>query len=103
MAFSDQLKTLVDQGLSASKEMLGKAGAKAQELGEIGMKKIELSQLQSKLTRLAGSLGAVAYKTFVEQNELVLSVNDINVKPLLDEIAQTRQFIEQKELELKNR
>jgi hypothetical protein len=103
MAFSERLKELLDQGLQASKELAGKAGAKAQELGEIGVLKLEISQLEGRLQKLAGKLGAVAYRTFVEEQSASLGADESEVKALLTEITGIREIIGKKEAELKTK
>jgi uncharacterized protein YukE len=100
MQFSERLKDLMDQGLQASKEIAGKAGAKAQELGEIGVLKLEIAQLQSKLQKLIGRLGAEAYKVFVEQGETNLGAGELAVAGILREIADIKATLERKEAEL---
>jgi hypothetical protein len=102
MAFSETLKLLLDQGIAASKDLAGKAGAKAQELGEKGVLKLEIAQLQSKLRQATGKLGVEAYKAFVEYGEPILKAEDESVKGILTEIADTKALIEKKENDYKN-
>jgi hypothetical protein len=100
MELSAYLKNLLDTGVAASKELAGKAGAKAQELGEIGVLKFELSQLQSKLRNCVTKLGTEAYKALVENSEPALHANDVGVRPILDEIDGLKVQIEKKENDL---
>jgi len=103
MAFSDRLKEFIDQSVQASKDVASKAGAKAQELGEKGVLKLEISQLEGRLTKQVSRLGTEAYKVFVEQGAATLSADDGVVKAILDEIDRIRADIERKEAEYKTK
>ena len=103
MAFSDRMRELLDQGVTVSKELAAKAGAKAQDLGERGILMLEIRQLESQAQKLIGRLGAEAYQTFMERGEETLSKESTPVKALLSEIALARDSIEKKETELKER
>ena len=103
MTFSDRMKKLLDQGVSASKDLAVKAGAKAQDLGERGIIMIEIKQLESQAQKLIGRLGAEAYQTFIERDEETLSRADAPINKILSDIAKARASIEQKEAELKLR
>ena len=103
MTFSERMKEMLDQGVTASKEFAVKAGAKAQDLGERGVLMLEIRQLEGQAQKLIGRLGAEAYQTFTEKGRKTLSVDSAPVKSLLAEIATIRASIEQKEAELKMR
>ena len=103
MNFSDRMRELLDQGVSKSKDLAAKAGAKAQDYGERGVLMVEIKQLESQAQKLIGRLGTEAYQTFTERGEETLSRESSPVKMLLSEIAAARESIEQKEAELKIR
>ena len=103
MNFSDRMKELLDQGVSKSKDLAAKAGAKAQDYGERGVLMVEIKQLESQAQKLIGRLGTEAYQTFTERGEETLSRESTPIKTLLSEIAAARESIEQKEAELKIR
>jgi len=103
MTFSERMKELLDQGVTASKGFAVKAGAKAQDLGERGVLMLEIRQLESQAQKLIGRLGAEAYQTFTERGEETLSADNAAVKSILSEIATVRESIEKKEAELKDR
>ena len=103
MTFSDRMKKLLDQGVTASKELAAKAGTKAQDLGERGIIMIEIRQLESQAQKLMGRLGAEAYQIFTERDEETISRNDAPINNILSDIAKARASIEQKEAELKLR
>ncbi|MCL2129481.1 MAG: hypothetical protein FWH35_03905 [Treponema sp.] len=103
MDFTERMKELLDQGVSASKEFAVKAGAKAQDLGERGVLMFEIKQLEGQAQKLIGRLGTEVYQTFTERGEETLSRESTPIKAILSEIAAAKQSIEQKEAELKER
>ncbi|GHT58268.1 hypothetical protein FACS1894109_12220 [Spirochaetia bacterium] len=125
MAFSDRMKELLDQGVSiskdlaakagakaqdwgekgyqASKEFAAKAGAKAQDLGERGVLTLEIKQLESQVKKLTGRLGAEAYHAFVEEDHKTISIDTPAVKAILAELASVKEAIENREAELQSR
>src|SRR5215469_2164741 len=103
MAFVDRMKELLDQGVTVSKDLAAKAGAKAQDLGERGVLMLEIRQLESQAQKLIGRLGTEAYQTFTDRGETALSSESATVKSILSEIAAARESIERKEAELQMR
>ena len=103
MAFVERMRELLDQGVAASKEIAGKASAKAQDLGGRGVMMLEIRQLEGQAQKLIGRLGTEAYQTFTERGEQTLSAESAPVKALLSEIAAARDSIEKKESELQSR
>jgi hypothetical protein len=125
MAFSDQLKEMLDQGAQVSKEFLTKAGEKAQDwgeksyaaskklaakagekaqnLGEQGVLLLEIKQLEGQARKLVGRLGAEAYHTFVEKGAKSVTVDTPAVKTILAELAGVRDLLEKKEAELQGK
>ncbi|MDR0553662.1 MAG: hypothetical protein LBG76_02535 [Treponema sp.] len=101
MAFTDRMKDLFDQGLTASKGLASKAGAKAQELGEMGVLKFEVMQLEGQAQKLIGRLGNEVYNAFADQGAESISAESPEIKRLLEEIAGVRSAIEKREAELR--
>ncbi|MDR1239401.1 MAG: hypothetical protein LBK27_04740 [Treponema sp.] len=125
MAFSDRLKELLDQGAQVSKELLSragekaqdwgekgyaaskklvnKAGARAQNLGEQGVLLLEIKQLEGQARKLVGRLGAEAYHAFAEKEAKSITVDTPAVKTILAELAGVRDLLEKKEAELRDK
>jgi hypothetical protein len=97
------MKDLLEQGVAASKELALKAGAKAQELGEIGILMLDIKQLENQAQKLMGRLGNETYKAFAEKNQKTLKKDAPEVDAILADIARVRESIEQKETELRNK
>jgi hypothetical protein len=100
MTFSERMKTVFEQGLEASKDIAAKAGAKAQDLGEKGVLKVEILQLEAQAKKWVERLGAEACKAFIEQGQDSLSANDPVIKGIIGEINAVRDAIERKEAAL---
>jgi hypothetical protein len=103
MTFSERMKELLDQGLTASKELALKAGAKAQDLGERGMLMLEIKQLEGQAQKLLGRLGNETYRAFSEKDQETLRRDTPEVQTILAEITKTREAIEEKETDLHSR
>lgn len=102
MTFGEKMKELMGQGLTASRELMSKAGAKAQDLGEKGVLRLEILQLESQAQKAIAHLGAEVYTAFTEQNAESIDAKLPAVRELLAEIAEIRTSIEKRERELKN-
>lgn len=105
MDFWDRMKTTIDKGLEGSRDILGRARDKAQDLGERGVLRIEITQLENRAEKLIGKLGAVAYEALVEKGEDQLRASDAALMTVIDEINDVRARIREKEglLELARR
>jgi hypothetical protein len=101
MTFGDKMRELVEQSVNVSKDFVSKAGAKAQDLGEKGVLKFEIMQLEGQAQKLIARLGTEAYSAFTDKAEVSISRDDPVVKGLLAEIASVRDSIEKREAELK--
>ena len=118
MTFSERMKELLDQGAQASKDLLSKAGEKAQDLGEksrilvnkagekaqdFGEKsvlRIEIKQLESQAQKQMKLLGMEVYMALVEREEKTLDADTPELRPILAEIAAIKENIENKEAQL---
>jgi hypothetical protein len=101
MTFGDKMRELVEQSVSVSKEFVSKAGAKAQDLGEKGVLKLEVMQLEGQAQKLIAKLGTEVYASFVDQASEIVSREDPVIKGLLADILAIRDSIELREAELK--
>jgi hypothetical protein len=100
MTFSERMKSVFEQGVEASKDIATKAGAKAQDLGEKGVLKFEILQLEGQAKKWVERLGAEVCRLFVEEGKESVSSNDPVVKGMLGEIVAARDAIERKEAAL---
>jgi hypothetical protein len=103
MTFSERMKELLDQGVTASREFAVKAGAKAQDLGERGILMLEIKQLEGQAQKLLNRLGNEAYRAFIERDQAGIERDAPEFRAILSEIAAIRETIEKKDAELKSR
>jgi hypothetical protein len=105
MDFWDRVKTTIDKGLEGSRDLLGKARDKAQDLGERGVLRVEIIQLENQAEKLVSKLGAVAYEALVVEKEDHVSSDSVGVPELIGEINEVHARIKEKEalLELAKR
>ena len=87
MTFGDKMRELVEQSVNISKDFVSKAGAKAQDLGEKGVLKFEILQLEGQAQKLIARLGTEAYTSFTDKAEETISREDPVLKGLLAEIG----------------
>ena len=99
MTFAERMKDMIDKGVAASRDFAKKAGEKARELGEKGMIKIEIAQLESHAEKLVAKLGAEVYASMVDRNVETVSRDTAAISSILKEIEGLRESIEKKEKE----
>jgi hypothetical protein len=98
MGIWERMEQLIGQGLQTSREVLDRAKGKAQELGEIGLLRYELSQLEKQAQRLFGRLGMEVFERLSVKGQATVSREA--VKTLVGELEEVRKKIQQKEGDL---
>ncbi len=99
MTFAEKMKDVINKGLAASKDLAGKAGEKAKELGTKGMLKLEILQLRSRVEKLTAKLGIEVYAAFTEKKEAFVNKDSPAIAKILADIEELRAAIEKKERE----
>lgn len=102
MTFGEKMKEFFEKGLETSRDIMAKAGAKAQDLGEKGVLKLEIAQLQNQAQKLLARLGTEVYTAFSEKNAETVSVSDSEIAALVAQITEVKKSIEKREKELKS-
>jgi len=67
MEFWDKMKKAVQEGLESSKDVLEKAKDKTKELGEKGVTKFEIMQLEKQAERRFCQIGTHVYDILVKK------------------------------------
>jgi hypothetical protein len=98
MGIWDRMEQLIGQGLHTSREVLARAKDKAQELGEVGLLRYELSQLEKQSQKLFGRLGMAVFDRLAVRGQATVSREA--VKELVAELEEVRKKIQQKEGDL---
>ncbi len=101
MSFLDRVQETIDQGLKSSRELFGKARDKAKDLGEIGVLRFEIKQLEAQAEKLIAKLGSKTYETLVVEEQKTVSAGTQGIKEILNAIAEVKQEIELKERQIK--
>jgi len=102
MTFSDKMRQLVEHGVAASKDIATKVGTSAQNLGEKGVLKFEILQLESQAKKLFVQLGAEVYSTFSEKDQSNISRDNPVINSLLRQISDLKRILEKREKELED-
>jgi hypothetical protein len=101
MSFWERMREIVDKGIETSKDVLGKAAEKAKELGEKGVLKFEVMQLEKQGERKLLQLGTVVVDLLVKQDKASVSKGTPAVKEILEELVEIEKKIDEKEEALK--
>ena len=102
MTFAEKMKELFDQGAIFTKDLMEKAGAKAQDLGEKGVLKFEIHQLETQAQKRIASLGAELYALLEEKGQKTVSRETPGIHELIDEISALKDAIESRQHELES-
>ena len=92
----------IDRGVEASKRGIKSAGSAISDFGDKSVRRIELTQLKSKLTKGYSKLGAYAYDNFVSKKVESLSpAQDEELTSIIEEIKKINRDIQKHEKALK--
>ena len=95
--FLEKVKDLTDKGLTASKEMLGTAGEKVQDLSEKGVAKFEKVQLERQMQKQFTDLGKYVFEQIEKDEKKSLSFKDAEVTKINEEIVRLKEEIGKRE------
>ncbi len=101
MDFKARMEDLIQKGISGTKELLGKAKEKAQDLSQKGILTFEIGQLERQAHTELSRLGTLAYDALVSRKQPAVYPEDLEVKKLLETVQNLKTRIEEKEEELK--
>ena len=99
MSFWDRMEQVVNQGLESSREIIGKARDKAKDLGEKGLLRYEITQIERQAEKKFSQLGVAVYEKLVLKDQA--TVSKVSVAVLLDDIRELKERLEKLEKELK--
>jgi hypothetical protein len=94
------MEEVVNQGLESSREALGRAKEKARDLGEKGLLRYEITQIERQAEKKFSQLGATVYEKLVLKNQATVSKEA--VEELLDDIQELKNRLEKLENDLKD-
>ena len=99
MSFWDRMDEIINQGLESSREILGKAKEKARDLGEKGLLRYEISQIERQAEKKFGQLGAAVYEKLVIKDQATVSKDAL--EELLSDIRELKDRLEKLEKDLR--
>ncbi len=97
MDFKEKVQKTVNQGLEASKELLGRAKDKAKDLSDIGVLKYEISQLRKQEEQGYQLLGKEVYSLLVGSGHSTVSRKTPAIKKFLEGVEDITKRIAAKE------
>jgi hypothetical protein len=98
MGVWERMKQLLGQSFHTSREVLARARDKAQELGEVGLLRYEISRLEKQAQKLFGRLGTEVFDRLTVRGEP--SVSGEALQEHMGELQEIRRSIRQKEADL---
>jgi hypothetical protein len=102
MGFWDRMKEILDKSFETSKDVLEKAKDKAKELGEKGLLKYEIMQLEKSAEKKIVLLGTKVFELLVKEEKNTISKTTPGIKEILQEMLDIEEKINEKEESLKN-
>jgi hypothetical protein len=102
MTFTERMQGIIERGVGLSKDLAGKAGEKAKDLGAKGLLKLEIVQLESHAEKLIAKLGNEVYRALVDRNQDSVSKDAPWILAILREIEGLRAQIDLKEKEYRS-
>lgn len=97
MDFWERFRTTIDKGVESSRGVLGKAQERARDLGEKGVLRFEIMQLESRAEKLTTKLGARTFEVLVKEGQNTVSRKTAGVRELVEELAELETRIKEKE------
>ena len=99
MSFWDRMDGAINKGVSSSKEILGRTKDKAKNLGEKGLLKWEIMQLEKQAEKSFAKLGVKVYNVMIINGQEQVVKADL--ESILADLSDFRGRIEKKEKELR--
>jgi hypothetical protein len=97
MDFWERFRTTIDKGVESSRGVLGKAQDRARDLGEKGVLRFEIMQLESRAEKLTTKLGARTFEVLVKEGQNTVSRKTSGVREVIDELSELEARIKEKE------
>ena len=97
MSFWERMEQALNKGITTSREAFETAKEKARDLGDRGLLKYEVMQLEKMAEKRIAQLGTKVYEALVKDERNTVSKATPSIKPLLLEIEQIEKRIGEKE------
>ncbi|NBF41228.1 MAG: hypothetical protein GVY14_12525 [Spirochaetes bacterium] len=97
MDFWERFRMTVDKGVESSRGVLGKAQERARGLGEKGVLRFEIMQLESRAEKITTKLGARTFEVLVKEEQNTVSKKTPGVRELIEELSEIETRVKEKE------
>lgn len=94
MDFWEKMRSSFETGVASSRELFGKAREKARDLGEKGIIRFEIVQLENQVEKKVALLGQRTFEILVTEGQESVGRETPGLKGLLDEIEDLREKIQ---------
>ena len=99
MGFWERMEEVVNQGLESSREVLVRAREKAKDLGEKGLLRFEITQIERQAEKKFSQLGAAVYEKLVLKKQATVSREA--VAEILQDVQELKDRLERLDRDLK--
>lgn len=100
MGFWERSRQLLHKGMMSSKEIVENAAAKSKELGEKGVARVTIKQLERQVENRFAQLGRHVYQVLIKEGQQTISRGTDEIKGLLGEVQDLESDIDQRESQL---
>lgn len=100
MEFLDKVESYLKKGAKVSKEAFEKAGDKIQDFSDQSVIKVEIKKLENAERDLQCKLGAIAVKTFIDDEQKTLDCTSEEIEAIITEVKNIRVKIAEQKKEL---
>jgi hypothetical protein len=97
MGFFERSKKMIREGMMSTREVLDKAKDKTKDLGEKGVKKFEIMQLEKQAEKRFAEIGRHVYEVLVKEGQQTISKGTTEIKQTLQEIEELERAIDERE------
>jgi hypothetical protein len=100
MGFWERSKQLLSKGVVSTKEIIEGAAEKSKELGEKGVARVTIVQLERQIENRLAQIGRHVYQVLVKDGQQTISKGTDEIKALIQEVEQFENDIDEAETRL---
>ena len=100
MGFWERSKQLLSKGARSTKEIIESAAEKSKELGEKGVARVTINQLERQIENRLAQVGRHVYQVLVKEGQQTISKGTDEIKSLLQEVEKLEEDINKREAQL---
>ncbi len=102
MGFWERSKEMLNKGVISTKEVIETAGEKSKEIGEKGVAKLTIMQLEKQAENRFAQIGRHVYQILIKEGQQTISRGTDDIKKLLSEVEKIEKDIDEYEKTLKS-